>query len=164
MSFQLKYCKVGGSFQSIPKLSCNPMARIEAVSLPLPAKISMAKSWLSGGFFKRDGSRFGWAGSCKIEASADGCHWCFWRLWGFSQPGSAQRCMPRLQRSPGLAFGQPWSKLNAQQRRSPDDVCKFLLISPLGTLGPRPRLPLSFLCLCPWMVQGRRVFWAIWNV
>ena len=92
-----------GMLQSMPTLSTNPRDLKRAVSLAVPAKTSAAKIWLM-------------CCPCSVQllAKLSFGQRCSWSEWCLKHPGSAQRCKPREQASPGVAALHPFRKLNDQ--------------------------------------------------
>ena len=140
--------RVEGNLRSTPKLSWRPTARNEAVSLPDPAKISMANIWWSGCLLDSCDSLPRGVTREKGGALTASCHWCACRLWGFSQPGSAHKWIPRLQRSPGFAAMHPVSKLYISPAKSLA-LCGLQILVDEGSRDIRasalaPLVPLSF--------------------
>ena len=76
--------RVEGNLRSTPKLSWRPTARNEAVSLPDPAKISMANIWWSGCLLDSCDSLPRGVTREKGGALTASCHWCACRLRFFT--------------------------------------------------------------------------------
>ena len=127
--------------QWMPTLSTNPRGLKQAASLAVPAKTSKAKIWLL-------------CYPCRVQPLVKLSFFqrCSWSEWCLKHPGSAQRCTPLEQASPGLAALHPCSKLNDQHSLVFWGVSNALPIKAAGTLGPLlPFWTCPCFSLCLWL-------------